>query len=66
MWIVDGVVKYHRTFSEIVNALVSNGFIIEKMIEPVPNEATLARLPYYADELHKPNFLLIRARKDVK
>lgn len=65
-WIVDGVVKYHRTFSEIVNALVSNGFIIEKMIEPVPDEATLARLPYYADEFHKPNFLLIKARKDVK
>lgn len=65
-WIVDGVVKYHRTFSEIVNALVSNGFTIEKMVEPVPDEATLARLPRRAGELHKPNFLLFRVKKGIK
>ena len=65
-WIVDGVIKYHRTFSEIVNALVSNGFTIEKMIEPVPDETTLIRLPNYAELLHRPNILLIKSRKDLK
>ena len=62
MWFVDGVIKYHRTFSEIVNALTSNGFIIEKALEPIPDEETIKRLQL-EDNLHKPNFLLIRAKK---
>ena len=65
-WIVDGVIKYHRTFSEIVNALVSNGFAIKKMIEPVPDETTLIRFPNYAELLHRPNILLIKSIKDLK
>ena len=62
-WFVDGVVKYHRIFSEIINALTANGFVVEKMLEPVPDEKTIERLPRFEDELHKPNFLLIRAKK---
>jgi len=62
-WIVEGLIKYHRTFSEIINALISNGFAVEKMLEPVPDEETLIRLPYFAQELHKPTCLLIRAWK---
>ena len=62
-WFVDGVVKFHRTFSEIINTLTSNGFIIEKVLEPTLDGETLAELPSYASEVHKPNFLLIRARK---
>ena len=65
-WIVDGVVKYHRTFSDIINALTSNGFVIKKILEPVPDEEILARFPHFADELHKPNFLLVKATKDVR
>ncbi|MDR0838663.1 MAG: class I SAM-dependent methyltransferase [Oscillospiraceae bacterium] len=62
-WIVDGVVKYHRTFSELINALTDCGFMIEKLSEPVPTEETILRLPAYAQDLHKPNFLLIKAIK---
>ncbi|MEN6315326.1 MAG: class I SAM-dependent methyltransferase [Clostridiaceae bacterium] len=62
-WIVDNVIKYHRPFSEIVNALIANSFAIEKMIETVPTEETIKRLPYYAKDLDKPNFLLMKARK---
>ena len=65
-WIVDKVVKYHRTFADIINTLISNGLAIEKMLEPTPDEATLARLPHLADEFHKPNFLVIKVRKDTK
>ena len=32
-WYVDGVIKYHRTFSNIINALTKAGFVIEQMIE---------------------------------
>jgi len=62
-WFVDNVIKYHRPFSEIVNALIDNGFIIEKMIETVPTEETIKRLPHYAKDWDKPNFLLMKVRK---
>lgn len=62
-WFVDNVIKYHRPFSEIVNALINNGFIIEKMIETVPTEETIKRLPHYAKDWDKPNFLLMKAHK---
>ena len=64
-WIIDGVVKYHRTFSFIANTLTNNGFVIEKMLEPIPTQETIERLPSYTKDLHKPNFLLIKARKKV-
>lgn len=63
VWFVDNVKKYHRTFSTIVNALVEAGFTIEKMIEPLPTEELLEKYPDYRDLFHKPDFLLIRAKK---
>lgn len=63
VWFVDNVKKYHRTFSAIVNALIETGFIIEKMIEPLPTAELLEKYPDYKDLLHKPDFLLIRVRK---
>lgn len=62
-WIVDGITKYHRTFSDIINALIDAGFTIEKMLEPVPTKEILERDPSSAKDLHKPNFLVIKARK---
>lgn len=61
-WFVDGVRKYHRTFASIVNALVAAGFIVERLVEPVPGAAVLEKYPDHADERHKPDFLLVRAR----
>lgn len=60
-WIVDGVEKYHRTFSEIINALSSVGFVITKMLEPIPSEETIQCDHRWEKYLHKPNFLLIKA-----
>ncbi len=62
-WFVDGVKKYHRTFSTIVNTLVKAGFTIEEMIEPVPTQQLLEKYPEYSDLYHKPDFLLVKARK---
>lgn len=61
--IVDGVEKYHRTFSEIINALVTAGFTIEKMLEPIPTKETIERDKSWEKDLHKPNFLLIKTVK---
>ncbi len=63
VWFVDNVKKYHRMFSTVVNTLTENGFVIEKMIEPLPTEELLIKYPDHRDLFHKPDFMLIRARK---
>ena len=62
-WFVDNVRIYHRMFSTIVNTLISTGFAIMQMIEPLPTEELLQRYPEHRDLLHKPDFLLLKARK---
>ncbi len=62
-WYVDGVIKYHRTFGNIVNALAKAGFIIEEIGEPVPMEWAVEKLPAIVKEYIKPNFLIVKARK---
>lgn len=62
-WFVEGVIKYHRPFSEILNTLIETGFIIEKMLEPLPDEDDLELIPKMKKDIHKPNFLLIKAVK---
>lgn len=64
VWFVDNVKKYHRTFSTIINTLINAGFSIEKMIEPLPSEEILANYPDYQDLFHKPDFLLLRVKKN--
>lgn len=62
-WFVEGVIKYHRPFSEIVNTLIETGFRIEKMLEPLPDKKALELIPKMKKDIHKPNFLLIRSIK---
>ena len=62
-WFVEGVRKYHRTFSEIVNCLCEAGFTIERMMEPIPTAETIAMDKSWEKDLHKPNFLLVKAKK---
>lgn len=62
-WFVEGVRKYHRTFSTIMNVLVQEGFSIESVAEPLPTVEILEKYPWYADLFHKPDFLLVKAVK---
>ena len=62
-WFVDGVIKYHRPFSEIINTLIENDFRIEKILEPLPDEKALLLIPKMKKDIHKPNFLLIKSTK---
>lgn len=62
-WYVDGVIKYHRTFSNVINALAKAGFVIEEICEPVPEEWAIKKLPTAVKEYIKPNFLIVKARK---
>lgn len=63
-WFVDGVVKYHRRVSDILNALTEAGFIIERVEEPRPEKWVAEKYPAFADELIKPTFLIVKARKE--
>lgn len=62
-WIIDGVLKYHRCFSEIINSIVDEGFIIDRMLEPVPTKELIEKLPYYEKSMHKPNYLILKVHK---
>jgi SAM-dependent methyltransferase len=62
-WFIDGVIKYHRTFSEIINTLNECGFQIEKILEPLPSEEGIKLIPKMIQDFHKPNFLILKAGK---
>ena len=62
-WLVEGVIKYHRTFGSIITALANAGFVIDTVDEPLPSELAIKKLPTITKEWIKPNFLIIRARK---
>ena len=62
-WFIENVKKYHRMFSTIVNTLIDAGFTIEKMVEPLPDEELLKTYPDHKDLFHKPDFLIIKAKK---
>ena len=62
-WITPGVIKYHRTLSRYVNALLTHGYRITHMEEWGPSEQQVAESPELADERHRPTFLLMSAQK---
>ena len=61
-WITSGVVKQHRTISSYVNSLLDQGFRLIRLEEWGPSQAQIAEQPDWADEVHRPPFLLLGAR----
>lgn len=62
-WIVDGVIKYHRTLGYIITTLAKAGFRIDTVDEPLPEHWAIEILPTIVKEYLKPNFLIVRAFK---
>ncbi len=63
-WIVDGVVKYHRTIGTMLNTLTAAGFAYGALDEWRPTEAQLAAHPEWRDtELTRPMFILFSMTK---
>lgn len=62
-WFVEGVQRYHRMFSTIINTLTDNGFRILKIDEPYPTAELVEKYPDYSDLYHKPDFLFVKAMK---
>lgn len=62
-WFGSTVRKIHRTLATLINGLIDAGLVVERVIEPVPDERWLAAHPSMRDERRRPVFLLVRARK---
>lgn len=62
-WFVDNIEKYHRSISEIFNSIISLGFIINNVVEPVPDEYALEKRPDFIDEFHKTTCIIIKSTK---
>lgn len=60
-WLADGVVKHHRTLATHVRLLRERGFALQHLEEWMPSAADLAAHPEWADEVHRPAFLLLGA-----
>ncbi|UCI20587.1 class I SAM-dependent methyltransferase [Mesorhizobium sp. B2-1-8] len=62
-WLAKGVVKHHRTIGTTLNTLIRTGFTIEHVEEFRPTDAQIAAMPDLAEELERPMFLLVSARR---
>ncbi|WP_067726576.1 class I SAM-dependent methyltransferase [Oceanobacillus damuensis] len=61
-WYIDGVIKYHRTISTLLNTLIDNGLILEKIIEPQAIPSGLVQMPKLVNEERRPSFIVIKSR----
>ena len=59
----ERVVKYHRTLTGYVGALLSNGFMLTGLAEPQPPQEMIDAIPGMADELRRPMMLILAAKK---
>lgn len=60
IWNDEEVVKYHRNFETFINGLVSNGYFIDKLLEPVATEKAISIIPKYRYQYDRPYFLVIK------
>ncbi|MBD5393808.1 MAG: class I SAM-dependent methyltransferase [Lachnospiraceae bacterium] len=58
----ERVIKYHRTLTTYLSALLQNGFELQHVIEPEPPEEMM-HIEGMKDEMRRPMMLLISARK---
>jgi SAM-dependent methyltransferase len=62
-WLAKGVVKQHRTVASYLNLLVEAGFTVARVVEWGPSPEQIAAHPEWADEVERPPFLLVAARR---
>ncbi|WP_055046475.1 class I SAM-dependent methyltransferase [Devosia sp. A16] len=63
-WIVDGIVKFHRTIGTMLNLLTRAGFVYAAVDEWKPSDEQFAAHPEWrATELTRPMFLLMSLTK---
>jgi len=59
----EKVVKYHRTITDYVCALLEAGFMLNSLVEPMPEQSMLDEDADMLKEMRRPMMLLISAKK---
>ena len=62
-WNVDGVIKYHRNHSSIINSLINNKFTILEERESMASKEAIKLNNKYENQIDRPYFLFIKAKK---
>lgn len=62
-WGIDGVIKYHRRLSTLINTLILNGLVIQEIDEPESTKEGLEKMPKLINERRRPSFIVIKAQK---
>jgi SAM-dependent methyltransferase len=62
-WFTPGVVKYHRTLGTTLNLLIGAGFTIGHVEEFCPTPEQIRARPELEEEIDRPMFLLVAARR---
>lgn len=58
----ERVIKYHRTLTTYIDTLIKAGFVIQRIVEPMPPE-NMMDIPGMKDEMRRPMMLIISAEK---
>lgn len=64
-WFGEELTKYHRPMGEILTSIAHSGFVITNVTEPLPKPWAVEKLPTIVKEYIKPNFLIIKAVKNM-
>lgn len=59
----EKVIKYHKTLTTYLDTLLKNGFVIRRIVEPMPPE-NMMDIPGMKDEMRRPMMLLVAAQKE--
>lgn len=59
----EPVIKYHRTLTSYLDCLLTNGFILERIVEPAPTQHAIEHVPGMKDEMRRPMMLIVKAKK---
>lgn len=62
---IDGVIKYHRKLSTLVNTLIRHGLVIQEIDEPEATKEGLVKMPRMVNERKRPSFIVIKAKRMV-
>lgn len=62
-WNVDGVVKYHRNFSTVINSIISAGMNVKEVKESYASEEAVKLVPKYIYQKDRPYFMFVKAEK---
>jgi SAM-dependent methyltransferase len=60
-WFAKGVLKYHRTLGTTLNALIDEGFRIQRVEEFAPTPGQIEQMPQLAEERERPMILIVSA-----